>query len=298
VSYLRILRAIKVRTSIPWEVCVHKSLLMKGWVLSLGLMFTAMAHADEVQVSRNGYSLQAEQQGHGAVTVVFESGFGQSAGVWKDVIANLGAEYQGITYARAGLGKSGTDGKPKTIEQHLQDLAAVMDTLAPNRKVVLVGHSYGGLLATEFARAHPDRLQGLVLVDPATMGQRHAFKRANRDRVLADDKALLSMLPPKMAEDYKLLIAQLDSDAAASPRSLPDVPMALLTSTQVAAEPFVFEETAQGKALWKQQHADLFAGVSRGAHQYLATGHNIHRENPTAVADAIRSVIAASQAGN
>jgi hypothetical protein len=106
------------------------------------------------------------------------------------------------------------------------------------------------------------------------------------------------MLPPKMADDYKLLIAQLDSDAAASPRSLTDVPMALLTSTQVAAEPFVFEETAQGKALWKQQHAELFAGVSRGTHQYFATGHNIHRENPTAVADAIRSVVAASQAGN
>lgn len=277
---------------------MRKLSLMKGWVLSLGLMFTAMVHAGEVQVSRNGYNLQAEQQGHGAVTVVFESGFGQGAGVWKDVIANLGAEYQGITYARAGLGKSGTDGKPKTIEQHLQDLTAVMDTLAPNRKVVLVGHSYGGLLATEFARAHPGRLQGLVLVDPATMGQRHAFKRANRDRVLADDKALLSMLPPKMADDYKLLIAQLDSDAAASPRSLTDVPMALLTSTQVAAEPFVFEETAQGKALWKQQHAELFAGVSRGTHQYFATGHNIHRENPTAVADAIRSVVAASQAGN
>ena len=277
---------------------MSKTLLMKAGVLSLGLMFATMANAADVLVSRNGYSLQAEQQGQGSAVVVFESGFGQGAGVWKDVIANLGAECDCIAYARAGLGKSGTDGKPKTIEQHLQDLAAVMDAFAPDRKVILVGHSYGGLLATEFARAHPDRLQGLVLVDPATMGQRHAFKQANRDRVLADDKALLSMLPPNMAEDYKLLIAQLDSETAVSSRSLPDLPVALLTSTQVAAEPFVFEETAQGKALWKQQHAELFAGVSRGTHQYFATGHNIHRENPKAVADAIRSVVAAAQAGN
>ena len=58
----------------------------------------------------------------------------------------------------------------------------------------------------------------------------------------------------------------------------------------VAAEPFVFEETAQGKALWKRQHATLFAGYTRGIHQYYATGHNIHRENPGAVADAIRFV--------
>ena len=61
------------------------------------------------------------------------------------------------------------------------------------------------------------------------------------------------------------------------------------------AEPFVFEETAQGKAIWKREHAALFAGFSRGTHAYFATGHNIHREDPKAVAEAIRSVSAASQ---
>lgn len=288
---------------------MSKAFVMKGWMLSLALACAATTvHAADLkvagvqaagaQVDRKGYSLQAEQQGQGPITVVFESGFGQGAGVWKDTIANLGAECTCIAYARAGLGKSGTDGAPKTIEQHLQDLGAVMDTLAPDRKVVLVGHSYGGLLVTEFARQHPQRLLGLVLVDPATMGQRHDFLRADRERVLADDKSLLSMLPPTMAEDYKLLIAQLDNAAAATPRSLPDLPVALLTATQVAAEPFVFEETAQGKALWKRQHAELFAGVSRGIHQYYVTGHNIHRENPKAVGEAIRLVAAASQSGN
>jgi pimeloyl-ACP methyl ester carboxylesterase len=288
---------------------MSKTFGMKGWMLSLALACVAatVQAADvkesgvqvaEVQVARKGYSLKAEQQGQGPVVVVFESGFGQGAGVWKDTIANLGAGFTSITYARAGLGKSGTDGAPKTIEQHVKDLGAVMDALAPDRKVVLIGHSYGGLLATEFARQHPQRLLGLVLVDPATMGQRHDFLRADRERVLADDKALLTMLPPTMAGDYKLLIAQLDNAAAATPSSLPDVPVALLTATQVAAEPFVFEETAQGKSLWKRQHAGLFAGVSRGMHQYYVTGHNIHRENPKAVAEAIRFVAAVSQAGN
>lgn len=236
----------------------------KGGVLVLALVSAAAAQAGEVQLSRGGYSLQAEQQGQGATVVVFESGFGQGPGVWKDVIADLGAGCNCITYARAGLGKSGTDGKPKSIEQHLSDLAAVIDALAQDRKVVLVGHSYGGLLATKFARRHPQRLQGLVLVDPATMTQRHAFKRADRARVLADDQALLAMLPPAMAGDYKVLVAQLDGDAAAAPGGALDVPVALLTSTQVATEPFVFEETAQGKALWKQQHAALFAAFSLG----------------------------------
>lgn len=122
------------------------------------------------------------------------------------------------------------------------------------------------------------------------MTQLHAFKAADRYRVKAVDAMLLGMLSPKLASDYKLLVAQLDDAAALAPHEEPDLPVALLTATQVAAEPFVFEETAQGKALWKRQHAALFAAYWRGTHRYFATGHNIHREDPKAVAEAVRSV--------
>jgi pimeloyl-ACP methyl ester carboxylesterase len=272
------------------------ALVTLGWAFSLAVLPMGAASAGEVQVSRPDYTLQAEQQGEGAMTVVFESGFGQGGGVWKDVIADLGAQCHCITYARAGLGGSGTNGKPRTIAQDVGDLAAVIDAIAPAGKVILVGHSYGGLLASEFARVHPERLQGLVLVDPATMAQRHEAMEIDRQRVLADDEALLSMLPPNLAADYRELIAQLDSEEALEPRNQPDLPLALLTSTNVADEPFVFEETAQGKALWKHQHAMLFAGYARGVHHYLATGHNVHREKPAAVADAIRYVAGLSPA--
>ncbi|MGN2250865.1 alpha/beta fold hydrolase [Frateuria sp. GZRe14] len=277
---------------------MRMAVVTKTWALAVALLGMAAAQAGEMPVARGAYTLQAEVQGEGSTTVVFESGFGQGAGVWKDVIAGLGADCRCIAYARAGVGTSGTDGKPKTIDEHVADLEAVIDTLAPKRKVVLVGHSYGGLLATEYARRHPDHLQGLVLVDPATMGQRHAFMRADRARVQADDASLLKMLPPALAADYRALITQLDAPTAATPTAMPDVPVALLTSTNVAADPFVFEETAQGKTLWKAQHAALFAAFSRGTHRYFATGHNIHREDPKAVVQAIREVAALAADAN
>lgn len=266
--------------------------MAKAWLGAMALVVAGAAQAGEAPVARGAYTLQADVQGDGATTVVFESGFGQGAGAWKDVIAGLGADCRCIAYARAGLGKSGSDGTPKSIDEHVADLGAVIDTLAPGTRVVLVGHSYGGLLATEYARRHPERLQGLVLVDPATLGQRHAFRRADAVRVEADDATLLKMLPPAMAADYRTLVAQLDAPAAAAPRALPDVPVVLLTATRVPAEPFVFEETAAGKALWKSQHAALFAGAARGTHRYFATGHNIHREAPAAVVQAIREMAA------
>ena len=128
---------------------MFKGLATQATLLMAALLATTAAQAGDIEVPRAGYTLQAQQQGEGTTVVVFESGFGQGASVWKDVIADLGAECRCVAYARAGLGKSGTDGKAKTIEEHLQDLGAVIDALAPDRNVVLVGHSYSGMLVTE-----------------------------------------------------------------------------------------------------------------------------------------------------
>lgn len=265
---------------------------MTTWAATLLLATAGLAHAGEISVKREGYTLKGEETGTGRTTVVFEAGFGQGPSAWKQVIAGLGGDYRSIAYARAGLGTSGTDGVTKRIDDHLSDLDALIETVAPGQHVILVGHSYGGLLVTEFARRHPQRVRGIVLVDPATMGQRLAYKKADAARVQADDEALLAMLPPSMAADYRVLFEQLDAADAASERAMPDVPVVLLTATQVADKPLVFEETAAGKVIWKAQHALLFSTFARGVHRYVATGHSIAKEDPAAVVQAIGEMAA------
>ena len=254
------------------------------------LLFTASTlSADEQMIPANEYSLQVSRQGQGERIVVFEAGFGTPGQVWQGVIGQLGEGFTAISYSRAGIGKSGGQGKVKTIAEHLRDLHLVIDSQAANQPVLLVGHSYGGLLVTEYARQHPERVQAIVLADPATITQRLAFKATAAERIAADDQKLLSMLPPAMAADYRALTTQLD--AAVPPTvALPDVPLILLTSTRVESEPFVFEETREGKAIWKTLHTQLFAQFNRGQHLFFAdTGHNIHREQPAAVAEAIET---------
>ncbi|WP_313465624.1 alpha/beta hydrolase [Stenotrophomonas sp.] len=265
---------------------------MTMWAAALLLATAGLAHAGEILVRRGGYTLQGEVSGSGTTTVVFEAGFGQGPGAWKQVIAGLGADYRSVAYARAGLGKSGGDGETKRIDDHLSDLSALIETVAPGQQVILVGHSYGGLLVTEFARRHPQRVRGIVLVDPATISQRLAYRTADAARVQADDAALLAMLPPSMAADYRVLVEQLDAADAADERAMPDVPVALLTATQVADEPLVFEETAAGKVIWRAQHALLFSTFARGVHRYVATGHSIAKEDPPAVVQAIGEMAA------
>src|SRR4051812_19751669 len=66
-----------------------------------------------------------------------------------------------------GHGRS-PKGGPWTLEQHLVDLRPLLASLAVDGQLPLVlGHSYGGLLAWELARSAPTAISGLVLVDPA-----------------------------------------------------------------------------------------------------------------------------------
>ncbi|MEI9994841.1 MAG: alpha/beta hydrolase [Rhizomicrobium sp.] len=49
------------------------------------------------------------------------------------------------------------------------DLSRVIDTLAPDRPVILAGHSMGAIASLMVAAAHPERVRGLVLIEPVLM---------------------------------------------------------------------------------------------------------------------------------
>ena len=85
----------------------------------------------------------------------------------SDYLDVLGDETDGwrrIRYTQRGLAPSTTDG-PFTVAQHVADAVAVLDALGLE-DVVVLGHSWGGFLAAVLAMEHPDRVRGLLLVDP------------------------------------------------------------------------------------------------------------------------------------
>ena len=73
-----------------------------------------------------------------------------------------------IYYDQRGQGRSEliTDGKKLGYEQHVADLEAVRVHFKLE-KMSLIGNSWGGLLVSLYAVAHPDRVERMVLDSPA-----------------------------------------------------------------------------------------------------------------------------------
>ncbi|HET7387830.1 MAG TPA: alpha/beta hydrolase [Nocardioidaceae bacterium] len=63
-----------------------------------------------------------------------------------------------------GRGRSAELDGAAGISRHAADLLAVVDAAGQDR-VALAGHSMGGFVVSEFARRHPDRVAGVVLID-------------------------------------------------------------------------------------------------------------------------------------
>jgi pimeloyl-ACP methyl ester carboxylesterase len=119
--------------------------------------------SSDVIVDVPGGLISGWRAGSGEPVLILHGGPGLS-----DYTTSLADELvDGFTvyrYQQRGLAPSTLDG-PFTIETHIADAIAVLDAIdAP--QMFLIGHSWGGHLAMHMAAHHPDRLLGLVVVDP------------------------------------------------------------------------------------------------------------------------------------
>jgi pimeloyl-ACP methyl ester carboxylesterase len=99
------------------------------------------------------------------VPLLMLHGFGNDAHIWDDFAPSLAPHYRVLALDHRGHGDSDWD--PQRRYEHeamVEDLERVTAELGIDRLVV-VGHSLGGRIATLFAGRHPERMAGLVLVD-------------------------------------------------------------------------------------------------------------------------------------
>lgn len=104
-------------------------------------------------------------------TVVFVHGFGCNSLEFEEIASSVSSQYQVFNYDRVLFQSDRSDwARPRSAEVLVEELRSLLSSVAGNgdkKHLVLVGHSYGGLIAQMFACLHPDEVHGLVLIDPA-----------------------------------------------------------------------------------------------------------------------------------
>jgi len=111
--------------------------------------------------------IAVESEGQGPPVVLLHAGVCDRR-MWRSEVAALAsAGFRAHAYDRRGFGETL---HADEAWSHLDDLVAVLDQVARDRKAILVGCSLGGGLAIDIALAEPGRVQGLVLVAPAISG--------------------------------------------------------------------------------------------------------------------------------
>lgn len=115
-----------------------------------------------------GHHLHALCRGEGSPVVLLESGIAASSLSWSVVQPEIAKVTRVCSYDRAGLAWSDAPSCPRTFDRIVDELTAVLAHVADNERCVLVGHSFGSFVVRAYAARRPERVAGLVLVDPPT----------------------------------------------------------------------------------------------------------------------------------
>ncbi len=126
-------------------------------------------------VDIGGHSLHVLEMGQGSPAVVLESGLTATSAVWGWIQPAVAEATRVLAYDRSGIGWSDESPDPHDAATVARHLASLLDRLAVDGPVVLVGHSMGGLFVRVFADLFPGRVAGMVLVDPAHPDQLERF---------------------------------------------------------------------------------------------------------------------------
>jgi pimeloyl-ACP methyl ester carboxylesterase len=269
------------------------------------------------------------------VTVVLAHGWTLAQAAWDDVADLLAPRISAgdlrlVRYDQRGHGRSTWGEAEISVDQLGDDLAAVIDQLAPTGPVVLGGHSMGGMTIMCLAASRPelfgDRVRGVLLVstsagdltsDPRSPGGRMAeLKPAVLNAALAGAgvmERLRNLLPPDHPRHQKMVRGLLyGADAtdemvltgarimhASTLRSfiafMPalgehDKREELTALTRVPVEIFV----GDSDQLTPKRHSRQLAEALPEAqlHEVERTGHMLTQERPQLVTDAIERLLA------
>jgi proline iminopeptidase len=181
---------------------------MKRYLTSLAICLLLLWNITAHALSSSGYvkvtdaNLYYQKSGQGTPVIVLHGGPGLDSSYLLPQMEKIGKQHQVVFYDQRGSGKSiagSLDAKYFNLDQFVQDLEQLRQTLGYN-KIVLIGHSWGGMLAMAYAIKYPQHMSALVLMnsEPSTSEGFTAFAKKYEKRVKPISKKIEAIVksPP------------------------------------------------------------------------------------------------------
>jgi 3-oxoadipate enol-lactonase len=149
----------------------------------------------------NGIDLYFERRGDGAPLLFISGSHGDLRARPNQFDTPLARAFDMIAYDQRGLGQTGKPPGEYTMAQYADDAAALLDALRLDA-VPVVGVSFGGMVAQEFALRHPDRVDRLILACTSSGGAGGSSYPLHE----------LQALPPRERAEAHLRISDLRHD--------------------------------------------------------------------------------------
>lgn len=246
----------------------------------------------------------------GAPAIVLIHGFSHSLETWEPVADALEADYRVIRFDLPGHALSDVrSDSAYSVPETVNQVAALLDEVAPER-FVIGGSSLGGLVSWRYAAAHPDRVDGLVLISPGGypnlgVGDEPApvpaqvrlfLTTAPAAGVQAATGALYAD-PTRISEDQIERIGALMRVEGVGQALVERIEQFTLPDPN----PVLREIEAQAVVIWGQRdamipptHGPRFAAALQNAELVLIedAGHMPQEERPDQVADVMRAFLA------
>jgi pimeloyl-ACP methyl ester carboxylesterase len=246
------------------------------------------------------------EQVPGEPTVLLLSGSGPTTSSWELMAADFATDGHHVcAYDRLGVGRSDAASEdPRTTKDQVDDLLALLEAADLQEPVVLAAHSLGSLPAVGLVDRAPERVSGVVLIEPwsprVSAAKRAALPPEEPDESpeLAEERQFLNdfLYDPAQNPEH-LMLAENDEDAVrlfdAPGPFFGDLPVVVL---QRPPPPYL-------PGLPRRYHRANVAAIEAGSREFAAesthgtlikvenTGHNIQEDRPDVVMDAILDVI-------
>ena len=249
---------------------------------------TAAARLIAINADR---SLWMRCVGRGQPVVVLEAGHTEASDTWEQVQARVASLTRVCSYDRAGRGRSTpAPGGPRSGNDVVQDLRAMLHAAQERGPYLLVGHSLGGAFIRLYAASFPHDVAGLVLVDAV-----HEREFAALDELLTPaQRAAGAGMRPLSPE--RLDIEAVFKELAAL-RQRFSVPLIVVARGQPLANDemppdWTVEQQRRREELRQALQAEL-ATLSPAGELVVAerSGHFVQHDQPEVVAAAIRKLV-------